>query len=246
MKSIRVPFGASARLLIVASVVVALVGSAGAPRVLAAAAVPLAKLSLSERLRSAPDSTIVQLGPRTTTLGQLRAAHRAREAALLRARSTGIVLRGKLTLGNVAVVAQPFVEPPSQYASTPADMRAFCAAAQASACLYLPPDQQVTAEQAGVSDWDSLVTQSQCAQEGGTWSAIWSDWFCAFNYPASVTVHFTPAANFKLAQSANCDRNTFAYKVDNHGAITISLSIAMPVIMTTGNNMTCVVSVTPG
>lgn len=174
----------------------------------------------------------------------------------MKVRPTGVVLHGKLTpvhggtinrnLGNLQVAPQPVVEPPSQYAAAPADMRAFCAAARASACLYLPPGQQVTAEQSGVADWDSLVTQTQCAQEGGAWSAIWGSYFCAFEYPASVVVHFTPAANFKLAQSASCDHGTFTYSVDVHGAVTISMAAVMPVIMTTDDNPTCVVRVTPG
>ncbi len=251
------------RLWILLAGVVALAGSASAPRALAATAVPLAQLSLGERLSGAPDSTVVQLGPRTTTLGQLRTAHRAREAAFLKAGLAGATLRGnpvsagggthtvvtgRTPVGNLGnlQVAQSVIEPQSQYASAPADMKAFCNGAQASACLYLPPDQQVTAESTGVADWDSLVTQAQCAQEGGAWGGIWNSYFCAFNYPASVTVHFTPAANYKLSRSANCDRSTFAYTIDVHGAITISMTAALPVIMTTDDNPTCVVSVTPG
>jgi hypothetical protein len=266
MNGVRPALPTSARLLVLFAGVVALVGSANAPRALAATSIPIAKLSLAERLSTAPDSTTVQLGSHTTTLGQLRAAHRARELALRKAGSLGIVLRGKLTpvqgggtrtigssehtnvgnSGNLQIVPQPFVEPPSQYASAPADMKAFCAAAQASACLYLPPGQQVTMESDGVADWDGLITQAQCVQEGGTWGAIWNSWFCAFNYPASVTVHFPPAANFKFTQSANCDRTTFTYTIDLHGAIRISLAAATPVIVTTDDNPTCVVSVTPG
>jgi hypothetical protein len=262
-----------------AAVAVVLGGSAMA---LAATAVPFAKLSPADRLTNAPDSTPVVLGPRTVTLGQLRAAHRAREAALLRAGSLGSAMHGKLTStihggvaprvggattttvgggtthtvvnrtagainpSNIQIVPQPYVEPSSQYASAPADMKAFCSAAQASACLYLPPNQQVSAFSYGVADWDGLVTQSQCAQEGGAWGNIWGGTYCAFNYPVSVTVHFTPAANFKLTQTANCDRSTFTYTVDTHGAIVISMTAALPIIITTDNNPTCVVSVTPG
>jgi hypothetical protein len=256
---------ATARLLVVCVGVIALAGTATAFRAFAATAVPFEKLSMRERLNTAPDSTIVKVGPRTTTLGQLRAAHRAREATLLRAGSLGVGLRGKPipvagggvravgvghpgvgNMGNPQLVPQAVVEPPSQYASAPADMKAFCSAAQASACLYLPPDQYVSAAQSGVADWDGLVTQSQCAQEGGGWGDMWGGTYCAFNYPGSVTVHFTPAANYKLTQSASCDRRTFAYTVDVHGAITISLTAAMWGIMTTDDNPTCVVSVTPG
>lgn len=218
-----------------------LAGSAGARHALAATPVPIARLSMAERLTSAPESTTVQFGPHMATLGELRVAHRAHVAAFLRAAAMGGAARAKLA----SLEALTILEPPSQYASAPGDMRAFCTAAHASACLYLPPQQQVTAEQTGVSDWDGLITQAQCAQGGGAWSGMWNSYFCAFEYPASVIVHFTPAANYKISQSAQCDR-TFQYTVDVHGAISISLAVAMPVIMTTDNNPTCVVTVTPG
>jgi hypothetical protein len=209
-----------------------------------ATALPIDKLSLPERLVNAPPATVVQLGERTATLAQLRVEHRAHVAAFVRAAGLGRAVASKLS-GSFPVVALSVVEPPSQYASAPGDMRAFCQAAHASACLYLPPDQQVTAEQAGVSDWDALVTQAQCAQGGGTWSGMWNSYFCAFNYPSSVIVHFTPAANYKLSKSAACDR-TFTYTVDDHGAIEITLAVTLPVIMTTDDNPTCVVTVSPG
>ncbi len=218
----------------------ALVASGASPGASADAGVPISKLSLPERLRTAPDATAVQLGTRTTTLGALRAAHRARLSGLLRARALGTFVHGKLAFGP-----QPFIEPPSQYANAPADMKAFCAAAQASACLYLPPGQEVTIESTGVSDWDGMVTQPQCAQQGGVWQGMWNAYFCAFTYPAAVTTHFAPAANFKVSQSAQCDTSMYAYKVDTHGAVSIWTTVA-PVIMTTGPNVACVVTVTPG
>jgi len=61
--------------------------------------------------------------------------------------------------------------------------------------------------------------------------------------PSDVIVHFTPAANYQLAHSAACDR-TFKYTVDEHGAIEISLNVSG--IITTDDNPTCVVTVTPG
>jgi len=264
MKGCRKALRTTLRLLAVC-IGIALAGSVNVPGVRAATALPLAKLSLAQRLSTLPDSTAIQLGTRMTTLGALRAAHQARETALARASSMGSLLHGKpiplqvtglhslgsadtnaVTSGKLQVSPQPVVEPPSQYASSPADMKAFCSAAAASACLFLPPNQQVTTGASGVADWDSLITQTQCNGEGGTWGAIWNGSFCAFNYPASVTVHFTPAANFKLTQSANCDKSTFTYDVDTHGAITISLKNAAPAIVTTDNNPTCVVSVVPG
>ncbi len=258
MKSARTALWTSARPLIALCGIAALVVSADATAASAPAGVPIARLTLEQRLATAPDAMLVQVGARTMTLGALRAAHRAREAGVMRARAFGNVVHGKnLTAQNgtravsaanpstLQMVPQPFVEPPSQYASAPADMQAFCNAAKASACLYLPPGQEVSILSDGVSDWDGMVTQAQCAQEGGTWQGMWNAYFCAFAYPSSVTTHFTPAANFKLAQSAACDASMFAYKVDTHGAVTVWINHP-PAILTTGNTQVCTVSVTPG
>ncbi len=72
---------------------------------------------------------------------------------------------------------------------------------------------------------------------------MWNAYYCSFTYPSGVLVHFTPAANYKLTKSAACDR-TFNYTVDEHGAIQISLNVSG--IITTDDNPTCVVTVTPG
>lgn len=236
--------------------VVALVAPGATPRALGQTGVPIAKLTLAERLRTAPGTTVVQLGPRTTTLAALRAAHRAREAALARAGAAGARLydngvagRGPVRVGGTTIGPQPFIEPQSQYASAPADMRAFCAAARASACLFLPPGQQMTLTSPSIaSDWDSLITLPQCAAEGGTWQGTWNApaYFCAFAYPASVTVHFTPAANFKLSQSATCDTSIFGYNVDTHGAVFIQIKGRPPMPIATDSGSFCAVIVTPG
>ncbi len=237
--------------------VAALFAPAAVP-VVAQTVVPIAKLSLAQRLQSAPGGTVVLVGSRTTTLAALRAAHRARELALARAGSVGAIVASKniplrggthpiasaVNPATLQTVPQPVVEPASQYASAPADMRAFCAAAHASACLYLPPNQQVSVQPTYVSLWDSLITQQQCAQEDGSWDGMWNSWFCAFAYPNNVTVNFTPAADFKLTQSATCDATTFAYTVDPHGAVNIRVTLA-PVIMTTHPGTFCAVTVTP-
>lgn len=259
MKSARQALYASARLVVVWCIPAMLVLGRATPVAADQVPVPIARLTLQQRLLTAPPGLVVQVGPRTTTLGALRAAHRAREAALMRAPTLGGLAHGHNVAlsnglhrvagasnpGTLQVAPQPFVEPASQYATAPADMRAFCDAAKASACLYIPPGQEVTIMSDYISDWDGMVTQAQCAQEGGSWSGMWDSYFCAFAYPSNVTTHFTPASDFKLTQSASCDTSMFAYKVDPHGAVSISITRPAQIITTTNADV-CTVSVTPG
>ena len=255
----------------VATVALILVIAGATPRVFAANPVPLQNLSTRERVSTAPDSTVVKVGPKiTTTLGKLRAAHRAHEASLTNANAAGAAphtnLRAKpmpvIKKGTIGPVLGPrvgginpqvgglitnIVEPSSQYASAPPDMRAFCAAAQASACAYLPSQTQVDNANGTVEQFDSLLTSTQCSQEGGAWTSFgWGAYFCQFNYPASVVVHFTPASNYQISQSASCS-NPWTYSVDPKGAISIQLGNTGPYAnWTTPNNATCVVLVTVG
>ncbi|HEX3549262.1 MAG TPA: hypothetical protein VHT53_02755 [Candidatus Elarobacter sp.] len=254
MKSARRALATSARVFAGLCAVVALLAPGASPPAVAQAGVPIATLTLAERRQTAPGTTVVHIGSRTTTLAALRAAHVAREAALARASAVGTLVHNKgvataekmRPAGRMQIGPQPFTEPPSQYASAPGDMRAFCAAARASACLFLPPDQQVTVLSSGVSDWDGMIDQQQCAQEGGNWEGMWNAYFCAFAYPEAVTVHFPPAANFTFSQSATCDSSTFAYNVDSHGAVSIHMIVVPPVIITTHPGTFCAVTVTPG
>jgi hypothetical protein len=269
----------------VATVALILVIAGATPRVFAANPVPLQNLSTSERVSTAPDSTLVKVGPKiTTTLGKLRAAHKAHEASLANANAAGAAAHAKLrakpmlvikkgtigpVLGGFAHPSQaPYktiprvggvnpvqvgglitniVEPSSQYASAPPDMRAFCAAAQASACAYLPSQTQVDNVNGTVEQFDSLLTSTQCSQEGGAWTSFgWGSYFCQFNYPASVVVHFTPASNYQISQSASCN-SPWTYSVDPKGAISIQLGTTGPYAnWTTPNNATCVVLVSVG
>jgi hypothetical protein len=103
MSVLRVATRVSAARVAAAALILVLGGAA--PRAFAAEPVPIAKLSLNQRLATAPDSTVVRIRPRlTTTLGKLRAAHRAREAALVNARAAGIMARSRLHAKPMAMV----------------------------------------------------------------------------------------------------------------------------------------------
>ena len=255
--------------------------------------VPLERLSLEQRTKTSPDSTLVEFRIKTFTLGQLRAAHQMRTASLAKARATGTLTAQNLNsqsakagtpAGRVDVtqpqrpkpgtpgrinVTQPqpptfqrpvvtnngglihdltapqwVFEPASDYASAPADMKAFCAAALASACLYLPPQQEIVNYNGSALDVDALIDQSQCTSEGGSWVNSFDGPLCHFLYPQSVTVRFTPPSNFQVSSTAQCDQSVFTYQVDTHGAVAIS--IKQSGTFTTGSSPWCVVKVKLG
>jgi hypothetical protein len=125
-------------------------------------------------------------------------------------------------------------------------MKAFCDAAQASACAYLPAQSSGYFINGQILDYDWLITQSQCGQEGGQWLPDFS-WYCQFSYPQSVRVNFTPAKSYRLQQSASCDNSLWSYTVDPHGAISIQYKNPTEYsAWSATNNPTCVVRVAVG
>ena len=108
--------------------------------------------------------------------------------------------------------------------------------------MYLPPGQTVQLVDGYLIDTDPLIDASQCAQEGGQFASQygWGSAVCSFAYPGSVVVHFTPAANYQISSSANCDK-MFTYQVDTHGAIGIGLADKSGQPFTTTKSPTCLV-----
>ena len=277
----------SLRRLGTVGITLALILLAGpAPRAFAASTVPIEKLSTSQRASTAPDSTVVIVNSKlTTTLGVLRAAHKAREQAHVDAKATGAAAGHSLKakplriervsktaanavpiVGHAGPVFGPssspapypivrvggyidpglllnssttVVEPSSSYASAPADMRAFCSAAQASACAYLPPNVYLVPSGSNLVDEDTFIPGAQCTQEGGTYDGI----LCYFAYPYQVVVNFSPG-NYQIASSASCNP-PWQYQIDVHGAIIISLA-GNVIPHSSGANATCIVRVTVG
>lgn len=199
---------------------------------------------------------------------ELRAAHQARESGLANASANGhaaasasmalvpiVMKRGRSSAKGPTAI----VEPPRFYAK-PADMRAFCESAHASACAYFPSNQtllltMVSGEAWGppntITDYDRLVSSSQCGKEGGNWEQGYSYrsgtnfWQCDFLYPRSVLVRFTPAENFKLSYSAHCNKSMWTYTVDPRGVVRIQLQHKQPQF-TSGEYASCVVHVLIG
>ena len=227
---------------------------------------PAPKLTLQE-LNTAPDSTVLKFGKQSYTLGVLRASHLAREAGLARARSAGLASaqalalrkkkstpdKGRLTNEGLraaeAYSSTPLVvEPPSKYASAPGDMKAFCSAASASACLYLPPNANLQLFPDGSSALiDPFIGQSQCSAEGGGWN--YYDNACDFTYLTTVGVSFIPPGDYKVSYTQNCDPSVWAVSIDNKGSVEIRLlaaSSGKAELYATGNGSTCTVDVFPG
>jgi hypothetical protein len=147
-----------------------------------------------------------------------------------------------------APVSTSVIEPASDYATAPADMRAFCTGVAASACLYVPAAQILSIYNNVILDVDAFIDQGQCAKEGGSWGNYGYGWGsggdeCGFSYPPSVDVHFTPSSSFQLASNVKCDTSLWKPTVDKDGAVAIQLATTSTNI-TSGNNPTCVIDVT--
>jgi hypothetical protein len=258
--------------------------------------IPLERLSMQERQKTSPDSTLVRLRNKTYTLGELRAAHRARTMAWSGARANGSLAAASLAKQKPKVVnlkanvvnqknapaavesqkaaattktgsassQQPVApntiklndaelqaagqisvyEPPSDYAYAPKDMKAFCNAAGASACLYLPPQQLIQMGNNIALDVDTLIDAAQCVSDGGEWNTYFGASMCDFQYPVTIKVNFTPAANYQISSTVQCDQSIYTYQIDVHGAVLISINQSGD--FTTGTSPWCVIKLNLG
>jgi hypothetical protein len=281
----KVSFSLALFVAVSLSLTIAAVRSIAAQQRPANGPVPLERLSVEERAKTSPDSTVVQFRNKTFTLGQLRAAHQMRTTSWAKAQANGVLAAqnlnrqqprlvtgktgatdGRINLdqpqgptfhqpaahhGGIPNLPTPqwVTEPASDYASVPADMKAFCAAAAASACLYLPPQQEIDFDNRNNTfafNYDELIDHSQCTSEGGSWQQSGNQGDCMFSYPQSVTVTFTPPPNFQISSTAQCDQSVFTYQVDIHGAVAISMKQLHTGYIIPGPSTWCVVRVKLG
>lgn len=162
----------------------------GAPMVLRA-------LTPAER-ETLPDSTKFAVRGRVVSLGQFRAAHKARmeHRAAASGRASRLSLANKSVLhaallpsgggkvhAMVLATATPFptnllagalTQPPvpqkaADLAKAPRDAREFCAAAAATVCLYIPAGAYFRNEDASMWTFDPLIDQPTCTADGGVW-----------------------------------------------------------------------------
>jgi hypothetical protein len=208
-------------------------------------------LSPSDRV-SLSDATLVKLiTGRTVSLGVLRAEHKLRlqrfanaatlgkrqvtdvpatRDALVPSKSTGIKKTGTVSLAPTLVPMSYSLNAflPSAFfdASMPADFAAFCHAAAATACLYLPGGVQLLNNPCctdALMDVDPLITDvGLCSSEGGVEGSGSAGSGCWYSYPTTYNLNFSPgqptAQGYQVTQSANC-ASPFSYTVDPHGAV---------------------------
>ena len=109
----------------------------------------------------------------------------------------------------------------------PADFVAFCKAATATACLYLPSGVPLAFGSGAAVDTDPLVIDAGlCSTQGGAESASG----CAYSYPLKYNVNFNPgqrtSQGYNLMQSTNCP-SPFSDTVDpKNGAVSLSYKMS--------------------
>ncbi|HEY6250809.1 MAG TPA: hypothetical protein VI685_12685 [Candidatus Angelobacter sp.] len=218
---------------------------------------PFSSLTAEERDKL-PDNTQVTLKSRgAVSLGALRAQHRATLERFANAASLGKAVGGKTVMmahGNqptgasnrglnrnteLAFAPPPDsdlvpLKPPTYQGSIPKDYVDFCAAAKATACLYIPPNTYF--ENASATEgpnhfvWsiDYLISDpGVCAYDGGV---LFNDTFeestyCRFYYPFNLTINFKPTG--PLQTGAHCPapiNDPLDYTVDPKGAVKIDSS----------------------
>lgn len=230
---------------------------------------PITSLSRDERAKL-PDNTLVTLkSGHTVSLGALRADHRALLERFARAGALGKSVASQLAMSArsahpapppnarvgsgtkpqipiTGVLAHlphrvPFKMPVVNWVHMPKDYFDFCMAAEASACLYLPPntsfsDPSANHNDAFVIENDPLIVDdSVCSFDGGLPGVAG----CVFVYPQTLLTNFQPTG--PLSTNAACPPPA-KYTVDPKGAIQVSYAVTGQ--SATGTTpVTCVVQV---
>jgi len=205
----------------------------------AATARAVEPLSAAE-LATLPDTTLVKLKTgRTATLGVLRSEHTLRLQRFADAAKLGALLLAtqsrseeKEKKGRPGTLV-PMNFSLRDFQSTlplPADFLAFCKAAAATACLYLPGVKLFSAGSYNYLDFDPLITdQHLCTSEGGqpNFGATKQMLGCAYYYPTQYILKFNPglptAQGYPVTHSASCPSRFVSYMVDPHGAISLNV-----------------------
>lgn len=175
-----------------------------------------------------PDGTLVKLGRRTVTLGQLRAHHRQRvgansRAALLASSALGMlrnapnhapssgggafgtsmsssVLSSNAGAVQPAVTDFPVIEDPNGYAAMAKDMVVFCNDAKATVCLYYPSGMDPN----WISGGGNIILDWDFIPDQATCGdlgGLWADADVAFPYTIA-TLGYACAFPYKLGYEA--------------------------------------------
>ena len=210
--------------------------AAGAP------AMPIEEITPAQRA-SLPDATLVRLAfGRVASLGVLRSEHQARMARFAKAASANVTLNRESAPPTPDNKKKPLprgkqvtMDPIKQ---GPADYRAFCNAAHASACLYFPPRATLYPPDGGpgeppnsLVDFDALIDEPKaCESEGGYERyANGKALSCVYSYPGLYSSNFNPGPpppgdqiGGNVTWTKQCS-SSIALTIDPHGAIRMAV-----------------------
>ena len=180
---------------------------------------PIEKLTALERAQL-PDSTRVEFGKRVTTLGALRAAHLRIEKhmrAIPEAQARGEAIAVKL--GRLLPPGKALVEPESAYKQGAADMKAFCKAAKATICLYIPRDSGDFVYDNWPPPWSAYVSDPMITDPSvcAAWNGLFQQGACIYRYMTTYTAQFKTAPG-KPFSSRTEGCGSFNVATDQHGA----------------------------
>jgi len=202
----------------------------------------IGSLSPAER-NQLPANTQVKLpSGQIVTLGALRGRHESHLRSIAMAANLGRLVADKLgrqppvSVGTTRESLAP--PPPHRFPATqvgnlriepfqqpsgvvPADYLAFCKAAQATVCLYLPADCdfQVSGNTAQCVD-PFVADKNVCSRDGGQWvpygapDSIYA-FACAFDFPLAQRKDFVPAG--PATATVSCNLGT--YHIDPRGSV---------------------------
>ncbi len=108
----------------------------------------------------------------------------------------------------------PVPENASALANVPRDMREFCTAAAATACLYVPAGLYVQVDAISMVTADLLIDKKTCLNDTGEWFTDSPTPSCVFTYPTRAVNSFdpgsTPTFGFNFSDGCNLQFDTVA------------------------------------
>ncbi len=145
-----------------------------------------------------------------------------------------------------ALTMSPVPQKAADLANMPRDMREFCTAAVATACLYIPTGVYFHNDDATMWTFDPLIDQPTCGADGGVWgpsmlAAFGTPPVCHFTYPTSDVNSFVPGSTptFKYAFSDSC-KPKFTTVADQKGALAINFSADPQTVVSVDTPQSCV------
>ncbi len=145
-----------------------------------------------------------------------------------------------------ALTKSPVPQKAADLAKMPRDMREFCTAAAATACLYIPTGVYFHNDDATMWTFDPLIDQPTCVADSGVWGpsvlgAFGAPPVCHFTYPTTDVNSFVPgsAPTFGYAFSDSC-KPKFTTVADSKGALSITYAVTPGSVVEVDTPQSCV------